>query len=415
MDSYKNYRDKGKIAYDSGDIQTAKSNLLKAASIIEEMSKDAYSGEHRAKYNAMGQEILEFVRTKCSGTAVPVGVSQEKTTTQYAENTGEYNLTFLLPQDNEMSFEKIIGAEDAKAKIRRFVINPILNPEPYKRKKLKIDLTVLLDGPPGSGKTSFAMAAAKEANLPLVVVEIPELVDKYVGETAKHISALFQELRRYIKEKNTPVILCFDEIDEITKKRGGDDKGSDAALPQLLREIQGIGSNNENLIIIATTNVKDTIDSGVLSRFKQKIEVPLPSEEALNGLFKLMLDGLTSSEMAQLDIVRTAKIAQGLSGRDIRHITEELKFWILESEQNCVQIVSLQDSLDKLVRTKKAENGIVENIEVSEGVVSEMFYFCNDITNALCKKDFESALELANELKGYITSQASSSNEEEFK
>jgi len=415
MDSYKNYVSKGRAAHDAGDNATAKSYMLKALNILDDMSKDAYGPEQKARYHEMGQEILAFIRNKCNGAAVPVGGGQSKSSqATVATVIGEYNLCFLQPADNDMSFDKIIGAEDAKAKLRRFVLDPIKDPEPYKRKKLKIDCTALLWGSPGTGKSSFAMAAAKEARLPLVVVKISELVDKYVGETAKHISALFQELRRYVKENKTPVIVCFDEIDEITKQRDGDDKGSNSALPQLLREMQGIGNNNEGLVIIATTNVKGSIDEGVLSRFRQKIEIPLPDVKGLEGLFALMLDGLTKDEIELLDYKKLAKMSLGLSGRDIRHITDEFRLLTVERDRGVTKIDDLQGALEELVDTKKIENGLAVKIDKDGDIKTDMLHFCGDITKTLCLGDFETALDLVNELKSYITSLTTQDDEEDY-
>lgn len=242
------------------------------------------------------------------------------------EDGGEYNFgaAELVSSSDKITFDDIVGMEDVKEEIRRTLINPLNHPEEYEKHNLSAGGYTLLWGPPGTGKTTFARAVASQIGVPFFKLDSARLVDKYLGETAKHIKEVFSGIRRYAADKNTPVVLFIDEIDVIARKRESGETAAGAAVPTLLQELQGFDTSSKNIIIIAATNVKDTLDSGVVSRFKC-IYVPLPDFAARRALIELKLRNayrVEEKDIAQFDFDEAARRTDGFSGRDITRAAE---------------------------------------------------------------------------------------------
>lgn len=252
----------------------------------------------------------------------------------WAENDDYSDYDFgvgqLVRLVEKVTFDDIIGMEDVKNAIRNELFYPLSSPEIYERYGLRAGGYTLLWGPPGTGKTTFAKAVACQLSdtgaVPFINVSCGAMVKKYVGESGECIRKLFSEVRRLISERNTAVVLFLDEIDEIAKDRSLDDKASGATVPSLLRELEGFDTNNKNLILIAATNVMDQLDKAILSRFNNKIFVPLPDEAARRALFALQLKKhkIREEDVAQLNIDGAAGYSEGMSGREITQAVEVL-------------------------------------------------------------------------------------------
>ena len=126
------------------------------------------------------------------------------------------------------------------------------------------------------------------------------------------------------------VPVFFDELDEIAKKRGGDDKASAASVPALLRNMDGV-KGNKGFLILANTNCPEMLDEGILDRFRKRIEVPLPDEETRKKLFLFKLSDVEEEHIAKLDLDRIAKESFGLSGRSIANICDDFKYALAAS------------------------------------------------------------------------------------
>ena len=160
----------------------------------------------------------------------PKTVTPNKKISHYpTDDTMDENQFFTIykPEDLDFGFEGVIGFKDPKNIITRYIINPIKYPEIYKDYNFEDNKAVLLYGAPGTGKTTFAQAIAKETGWALYYISSASIVSKYVGDSSKHIEALFTQMRedaeKYMKENNTGIIAFFDEFDEIAK-RTDDDK-----------------------------------------------------------------------------------------------------------------------------------------------------------------------------------------------
>src|SRR6478609_5221848 len=189
---------------------------------------------------------------------------------------------------------------------------PYLHPELFKEHQLRPPKGVLLYGPPGCGKTLIAKAVA--ASLAKKVAERtgveleksyflnikgPELLNKYVGETERHIRVIFQRAREKASD-GTPVVVFFDEMDSLFRTRGSG-VSSDVEttiVPQLLAEIDGV-ERLDNVIVIGASNREDMIDPAILrpGRLDAKIKIERPDAESARDIFsKYLVDTLPLHE-----------------------------------------------------------------------------------------------------------------------
>lgn len=322
----------GKNAEIAGHPDTAKQFFTKAAKKYRQAAE--ICPKRSAEFLKQATQ-LEGARVSSSGGAKKVYIPQKKSEevapedSAKREQNGEpdysgYELNITKP-DDDLSFDDLIGMQEAKDAIHRNLIYPMQNPESFRKYKLDAGGFVLLYGPPGTGKTFFAKVTASAVSVPFINVDCTALVDSYIGKTAKNIDDLFLKVRQFVSEQDTPVIMFLDEIDSLAKSRGSNNKTAEEAVPTLLRQLDGFGTDNSNISIIAATNIMEQIDSAVLSRFNNKIYVPLPDKDARRALFLFGLNkhNVEEKDIAEINLDRIAEASDGLSGRDITKILDE--------------------------------------------------------------------------------------------
>ncbi|MGF9661745.1 proteasome ATPase [Arthrobacter crystallopoietes] len=241
-----------------------------------------------------GELLEERIRV---GDAVSIdsrtGYALEKIPRSEVEN-------LILEEVPDISYQDIGGLGPQIDEIRDAVELPFLYPDLYREHGLKAPKGILLYGPPGCGKTLIAKAVANslaaralERGGPegtrsyFLNIKGPELLDKYVGETERHIRLIFARAREKASD-GSPVVVFFDEMDSLFRTRGtGVSSDVETTIvPQLLSEIDGV-EKLENVIVIGASNREDMIDPAILrpGRLDVKIKIHRPDAEAAAEIF----------------------------------------------------------------------------------------------------------------------------------
>nr|PZN46541.1 MAG: proteasome ATPase [Actinomycetota bacterium] len=205
----------------------------------------------------------------------------------------------VLEEVPDITYDEIGGLSRQIEQIRDAIELPYLHADLFKEHKLRPPKGVLLYGPPGCGKTLIAKAVANSLAKQVAAktgqsgksfflnIKGPELLNKYVGETERHIRLVFQRAREKASE-GTPVIVFFDEMDSIFRTRGSGVSSDveNTIVPQLLSEIDGV-EGLENVIVIGASNREDMIDPAILrpGRLDVKIKIERPDAEAAKDIF----------------------------------------------------------------------------------------------------------------------------------
>ncbi|GAA2307982.1 proteasome ATPase [Streptomyces sp. PRKS01-29] len=279
----------------------------------------------------------------------------------------------VLEEVPDIDYNKIGGLGNQIELIRDAVELPYLYPDLFKEHELRPPKGVLLYGPPGCGKTLIAKAVAN--SLAKKVAEVtgkpagksfflnikgPELLNKYVGETERHIRLVFQRAREKASE-GTPVIVFFDEMDSLFRTRGSGVSSDveNTIVPQLLSEIDGV-EGLENVIVIGASNREDMIDPAILrpGRLDVKIKIERPDAEAAKDIFSKYLT--ESLPIHTDDLSEHGGSPKAAIGGMIQSVVEQM---YTESEENRFLEVTYANGDKEVLYFKDFNSGaMIQNI-----------------------------------------------------
>ena len=251
----------------------------------------------------------------------------------------------VLEEVPDIDYSDIGGLSSQIEQIRDAVELPFLHADLFIEHQLRPPKGILLYGPPGCGKTLIAKAVAnslakqvakvrgdsEQGRSFFLNIKGPELLNKYVGETERHIRLVFQRAREKASE-GTPVIVFFDEMDSIFRTRGSGVSSDveNTIVPQLLSEIDGV-EGLENVIVIGASNREDMIDPAILrpGRLDVKIKIERPDAEAAKDIFAKYI--LATLPIHADDLAEHGGSADATVTAMIQHTVERM---YTESEEN---------------------------------------------------------------------------------
>jgi transitional endoplasmic reticulum ATPase len=217
----------------------------------------------------------------------------------------------------DIKFSDVGGMQRIKDEISLKIIQPLKNPDLYKAFGKKIGGGILLYGPPGCGKTYIAKAAAGEIDAKFINIGLHDILDMWIGNSEKNLHEIFELARQ-----NTPCVLFFDEVDAMGASRS-DLKQSAMrhVINQFLAEMDGVGSSNEGVLILAATNAPWSVDAAFRrpGRFDRIIFVEPPDEKGREEIIKAVLQG---KPVADIDTKKIAQSTAEYSGADLKAIVD---------------------------------------------------------------------------------------------
>nr|CAD1822719.1 unnamed protein product [Ananas comosus var. bracteatus] len=246
----------------------------------------------------------------------------------------------IIREKPNVKWNDVAGLDSAKQALQEAVILPVKFPQFFtgKRKPWK---AFLLYGPPGTGKSYLAKAVATEADSTFFSISSSDLVSKWMGESEKLVANLFQMAR-----ENAPSIIFIDEIDSLCGQRGegNESEASRRIKTELLVQMQGVGHNDDKVLILAATNTPYALDQAIRRRFDKRIYIPLPDLKARQHIFKVHL-GDTPHNLTEKDFEYLAHKTEGFSGSDISVCVKDVLFEPVRKAQDAMFFVKKEDGM----------------------------------------------------------------------
>jgi len=265
----------------------------------------------------------------------------------------------------KLTFEDVAGANSVKIEFKD-IIDYYKDPEANKEFKEDLPKGILLEGPPGNGKTYIAKALAGECGIPFFQKSASDLEGKYVGVGSENIGKLFAVVRQRAKEAGG-AILFLDELDSIAAKREMRTVvETTQTINKLLTEMDGFAKET-NVIIIAATNLVSSLDEAVIrpGRFDRIIHIGKPTYEERKEVLSLYLDKKKeriNEEVKKEDFVSTlAKITEGFSNAKLANLIKESSVLARRKSKTTIGIQELREGFTKIVAGVKRNEKLDEN------------------------------------------------------
>ena len=216
-----------------------------------------------------------------------------------------------------VTYEDIGGLDEELEQVREMIELPLSEPELFRKLGIDPPSGVLLYGPPGTGKTLIAKAVANEVDAHFEVIDGPEIVSKYKGESEERLRATFDRA-----VENEPAVVFIDEIDSIAGARDEDADMENRVVAQLLTLMDGLESRGD-VIVVGATNRVDALDPALRrgGRFDREIEVGAPDEAGRREILEVHTRGMPLAEDVDLDGL--AGRTHGFVGADIHSLATE--------------------------------------------------------------------------------------------
>ena len=251
----------------------------------------------------------------------------------------------------QITYEDVGGLDDETKKVREMVELPLKHPEIFEKLGIEPPKGVLLHGPPGTGKTMLAKAVANESEANFILVNGPELMSKFYGESEKNLRDKFEEA-----EKNAPSIIFIDEIDSIAPKREESyGEVERRVVSQLLTLMDGLKSRGK-VVVIGATNRPNAIDPALRrpGRFDREIEINVPDKKGRLAILKIHTRNMPLDKDVNLEEI--AAITHGFVGADVSSLAKEAAMAVLRKN---LPKINLKDG-------EEIPKEVLENLRVTK-------------------------------------------------
>ncbi len=279
-------------------------------------------GNFSSNFNGMGfggLQQLKFLVVNTTPNNVPTVITEntEVTVNSKAVEVSEDRII-------DVTYEDVGGLSEEVKKIREMIELPLKHPEIFERLGVEPPKGVLLHGPPGTGKTLLAKAVANESDANFILLNGPEIMSKFYGESEKKIRDIFNEA-----EKTAPAIIFIDEIDAIAPKRE-DVQGEveRRVVSQLLTMMDGLKTRGR-VVVIGATNRPNSLDPALRrpGRFDREVSINVPGKEGRLLILKIHTRNMPLTKGVKLE--ELAAITHGFVGADIASLAKEAAMCVL--------------------------------------------------------------------------------------
>jgi transitional endoplasmic reticulum ATPase len=256
-----------------------------------------------------------------------------------------------------VTYEEIGGMKEQIKRLREIVELPMRHPEVFARLGIEPHSGILMYGSPGCGKTLIAKALASESEANFFIINGPEIMNKYYGETEARLRDIFKEAR-----ESAPSIIFIDEIDAIAPKReeafGDVEK---RVVAQLLALMDGM-SDRGQVIVLGATNRSESLDPALRrpGRFDREIEIGVPNVEGRLEILQIHTRGMPLSE--DIDLQELAATLHGYTGADIKALCREAA---MKSLRRCLPEIELEG---ERISSEILESMMITDRDFKEGM-----------------------------------------------